>query len=99
MLERSINGSSPQERRAARRSDVAPLVNDLIDWMRRQRAGLSPHNDVAKAMDYMLRCIGAFTRFLDDGRICVSNNAPERVLRAIALPRKPCLLSRSEPRA
>ncbi len=96
MLERSINGSSPQERLAARRSDVAPLVNDLIDWMRRQRAGLSPHNDVAKAMDYMLRCIGAFTRFLDDGRICVSNNAAERVLRGIALGRKSWLFVGSE---
>jgi hypothetical protein len=96
MLERSINGSSPQERLAARRSDVAPLVNDLIDRMRRQRAGLSRHNDVAKAMDYMLRRIDAFTRFLDDSRICVSNNAAERVLRGIALGRKSWLFVGSD---
>jgi transposase len=51
-LERSINGSSPEARAAARRRDIAPLVNDLIDWMKRERAKLSRHNEVAKAMDY-----------------------------------------------
>src|SRR5579872_2253734 len=35
-LERSINGSSPQERLVARRKHIAPLVNDLIDWMTRE---------------------------------------------------------------
>jgi transposase len=95
-LERSINGSPPPQRLAARRTDIAPLVNDLIDWMRRQRAGLSRHNDVAKAMDYMLRRIDAFTRFLDDGRICLTNNAAERVLRGIALGRKSWLFAGSD---
>jgi hypothetical protein len=46
--------------------------------MREQRAKLSRGNDVAKAMDYMLKRWTAFTRFLDDGRICLSNNAAER---------------------
>jgi hypothetical protein len=35
---------------------------------------LSAH-EVAKAMDYMLKRIEAFARFLDDGRICLTNNA------------------------
>jgi transposase len=96
MLERSINGSPPQKRLAVRRRDIAPLVNDLIDWMRQERAKLSRHNDVAKAMDYMLRRIDAFTRFLDDGRICMSNNAAERTLRGIALGRKSWLFAGSD---
>ena len=78
MLERSINGLSPEARVAARRRDIAPLVNDLIEWMKRERAKLSRHNEVAKAMDYMLKRIDIFTRFLADGRICLSNNAAER---------------------
>jgi transposase len=57
MLERSINGLSPEQRVAARRRDIAPLVNDLIEWMKRERAKLSRHNEVAKAMDYMLKRI------------------------------------------
>ena len=55
MLERSINGLSPEQRVVARRRDIAPLVNDLIEWMKRERAKLSRHNEVAKAMDYMLK--------------------------------------------
>src|SRR5215213_5953896 len=39
-------------------------------------------------MDYMLKRWGAFTRFLDDSRICLSNNAAERGVRGIALGRK-----------
>jgi transposase len=53
--------------------------------MKQERARLSRHNDVAKAMDYMLKRLDAYTRFLKDGRICVSNNAAERALRGIAL--------------
>ena len=85
MVERSINGLPPAERVAVRRRDSAPLVDKLIDWMRRERAKLSRHNDVAKAIDYMLKRIDAFTRFLGDGRICLSNNAAERALRGIAM--------------
>jgi transposase len=95
-LERAINGSSPEARVAARRRDVAPLVDDLIEWMKRERAKLSRHNDVAKAMDYMLKRIDIFTRFLEDGRICLSNNAAERALRGIALGRKSWLFAGSD---
>jgi transposase len=96
MLERSINGLTPQERLAARRSDIAPLVNDLISRMRQERAKLSRHNDVAKAGDSMLKRIDAFTRFLDDGRICMTNNAAERALRGIVLGRKSWLFAGSD---
>jgi transposase len=96
MLERSINGLSPEARVAARRKDIAPLVNDLIHWMKRERGKLSRHNEVAKAMDYMLKRIEVFTRFLDDGRICLSNNAAERELRGIALGRKSWLFAGSD---
>lgn len=95
-LERSINGLPPEVRVAARRNDTAPLVNDLIEWMKRERAKLSHHNDVAKAMHYMLKRIDVFTRFLEDGRICLSNNAAERELRGIALGRKSWLFAGSD---
>jgi transposase len=96
MIERSINGSLPEERLTVRRRDSAPLVDDLLDWMRRERAKLSRHNDVAKAMEYMLKRIDAFTRFLADGRICLSNNAAERALRGVALGRKSWLFAGSD---
>ena len=94
--ERSISGRPPDERLTARRTDIAPLVAELIEWMKRERGKLSRHNEVAKAMDYMLRRIDVFTRFLDDGRICLSNNAAERELRGIALGRKSWLFAGSD---
>ena len=95
-LERSINGLPPEARVAVRRKDIAPLVNDLVDWMKHERGKLSRHNEVAKAMDYMLKRIDVFTRFLDDGRICLSNNAAERELRGIALGRRSWLFAGSD---
>lgn len=75
---------------------VVPLVTSLEQWMRGERTRLSRHADVAKAMDYMLKRWEAFTRFLDDGRICLTNNAAERALRGIALGRKAWLFAGSD---
>jgi len=94
-IERAINGQSPERRKAIRQELSAPLVADLEAWMREQRAKLSRGNDVAKAMDYMLKRWTAFTRFLDDGRICLSNNAAERGVRGIAMHESLCTPSLS----
>ena len=94
--ERSINGLPPAQRLAARAKEIAPLVEAFEAWMRTERAKLSRHAEVAKAMDYMLKRWTAFTRFLADGRICLSNNAAERALRGIALGRKAWLFAGSE---
>src|SRR6202789_773411 len=95
-IEREINGLSIEKRLAARRGRSAPLVAALEGWMRAERAKLSRHVAVAKAIDYMLTRWQAFTRFLDDGRICLSNNAAERALRGLALGRKSWLFAGSE---
>ena len=44
----------------------------------------------------MLKRWPAFTRFLDDGRICISNNAAERALRGVALGRRAWLFAGSD---
>jgi transposase len=95
-IERSINGQSAERRRAVRQELSAPLIADLERWMREQRPKLSRGNDLATAMDYMLKRWPAFTRFLDDGRICLSNNAAERALHGIALGRKSWFFSDEE---
>ena len=74
-IERAINGETAERRLAVRQERSAPLVAELEDWMRMERAGLSRHASAAKAIDYMLKRWGSFARFLDDGRICLTNNA------------------------
>ena len=94
--ERELNGLSPMRRLLERRLHVAPMVLAFEHWMRGERGKLSRHAGVAKAMDYMLKRWPAFTRFLDDGRICLTNNAAERALRGIALGRKAWLFAGSD---
>ena len=95
-IEREINGSSAEVRLAVRAKRSAPLLADLETWLRAERARLSRHAPVAKAMDYMLKRWPGFTRFLDDGRVCLTNNAAERALRGIALGRKSWLFAGSD---
>ena len=86
-IEREINGLSPDERRAVRNERSRPLVAELEIWLREQRAKLSSKSETAKAIHYSLKRWSAFTRFLEDGRLCISNNAAERALRGIAVGR------------
>jgi transposase len=65
------------------------MVDEPERLMLKHRPGLSRHDDLAKAMDYMLKRWPAFTPFLDDGRVCLTNNAAERALRGVALAAKP----------
>ena len=69
-------------------ADSHPLIVELQAWLREQRAKLSRNNDTTKAINYCLSRWDAFTRFLNDGRLCMSNNAAERELRAVAIGRK-----------
>lgn len=95
-IERAINGQGADQRQAVRQTLSAPLVADLKAWMVEQRAKLSRGNDLAKAIDYMLKRWTAFTRFTGDGRICLTNNAAERALRGIALGRRSWLFAGSD---
>ena len=96
----TANGKSPDERLEARQRLSAPLVADLKSWLRGERALISKHAKVAKAIDYLLSPnhwpgftrsgglrgpTGATVRLhLEDGRICLTNNAAERSLRGVA---------------
>jgi transposase len=94
-IEREINGLSAAKRLAARRERSAPLVAALESWMRAERSKLSRHAAIAKAIDYMLTRWEAFTRVLEDGCICLSNNAAERALRGLATTESFCAPSSS----
>lgn len=95
-IERGINGKSADERLAVRQELSAPLMAELHDWLNEQLAKLSRSHDLTKAINYMLRRWNAFTRFLDDGRVCLSNNSAERSLRCVPLGRKSWLFCGSD---
>ena len=95
-IERSINGKSAEERLAVRRTRAGPWSRRSRPICASRRSRLSPGHDLAKAINYMLKRWPAFTLFLDDGRVCLSNNAAERGLRGIALGRKSWLFCGSD---
>lgn len=95
-IEREINGQLAAERLRVRQERVAPLIGALETWMRDKRRSLSRHDPVAKAIAYLLNDWEGFTTFLEDGRICLTNNAAERELRSVARGRKAWLFVGSD---
>ena len=95
-IERAISGLEPGQRLKVRDERARPCVAELEAWLRGSRAKLSAKADMAKAIDYMLKRWPSFVRFLDDGRICLTNNAAERPLRGIAVGRRNWTLAGSD---
>jgi transposase len=86
-IKREINVLAPQQRLVVRHERSRPLIVELEAWLREQRRELSSKSDTAKAINYSLQRWPALIRFLDDGRLCMSNNAAERTLRCVAVGR------------
>src|SRR3954447_10826354 len=87
-IECLINGKPAEERLAVREERAKPLVSELEAWLRVQYERVSRKSEVGKAIAYALNHWKALTQFLEDGRICMSNNAAERALRGIAVGRR-----------
>ena len=87
-IEREINGLPSHERVRERNERSRPLMIALQAWLREQRAKVSKQSETGKVIDYSLKRWPALSRFLDDGRLCMSNNAAERELRAVAVGRR-----------
>ena len=95
-IERDINGLSAEQRFRVRHEQSTPVLAALEAWLREERSRLSRSASVAGPIDYMLKRWQRFVRFIDDGRICLTNNAAERALRGFALGRKSWLFAGSE---
>jgi transposase len=95
-IERGINGLAADERMRIRKEQSAGLLSELESWLRHERSRMSRSASVAQPIDYMLKRWDRFARFVDDGRICLTNNAAERALRGFALGRKSWLFAGSE---
>ena len=87
-IEKDIRGKSADERRRQRQSRAKPLVEALHGWLHDALGQLSAKSSMAQAIGYTLNHWQALTRFVDDGRIEMDNNAAERALRAVVLGRK-----------
>jgi len=79
-----------------RQEKSKPIVKDLLEWALEHRGRVLPRSKMGKAIDYMLKLWEGLTRFLDDPRIPLDNNAAERALRGVVVGRKNHYGSRSK---
>ena len=95
-IEQQIRGKPPDERRAVRQERSRPLLNALHAWLEQTLSTLSQKSATARAIRYALSRWEALSRYCDDGRIEIDNNAAERALRCVALGRKNFLFAGSD---
>ena len=95
-IEKDIRGRPPDERREVRNQRARPLLESLCQWFETMLLKLSRKSDTTAAIRYALGLWEALTRYCDDGRLEIDNNAAERALRAVALGRKNYLFAGSD---
>jgi transposase len=95
-IEAEIRGRAPDERRAARQARALPQLTGLNAWLHATVRKASRKSAIASAIGYTLSRWDALTRYCQDGRIEIDNNAAERALRTVALGRKNYLFAGSD---
>jgi hypothetical protein len=95
-IEDEIRGRPPDERQQVRQTRARPLLQSLHDWFEASLKMLSRKSDTTVAIRYALTLWPALTRYCDNGRLEIDNNAAERSLRAVTLGRKNYLFAGSD---
>jgi transposase len=76
-IEADIRGKSPEQRKAARQTEALPRLIQLHAWLHATARQLSRKSPLAGAIGYALSRWDALTRYCEDGRIEIDNNAAE----------------------
>jgi transposase len=95
-IEEQIRGQQPEVRKAQRQARAGPLLKELRQWLQGLLPRVSAKSDLAQAIGYSLTRWQALTRYVDNGRLEVDNNAAERALRGVSLGRKNYLFMGSD---
>ena len=95
-IERTIAGAPPDIRRAVRQRTARPRIDELAIWLDAQLQKIPGKSDLAGAIRYARSRWHALTRYLDDGRLEISNNAAENQIRPAAVGRKNWLFCGSD---
>jgi len=95
-VERAATGRLPEQRQRMRQHATRPVMDDLAAFLDTSLAMISGRSELAKAIRYARSRWTALTRYLDDGRLEISNNAAERAIRPLALGRKNYMFAGSD---
>jgi transposase len=95
-IEAAAAALTDEGRRALRQENAAPLLEEFAAWMEETATQVLPKSPMAQAIGYAKNQWTALTRYVDDGRLAISNNAAEGALRPIAVGRKNWLFFQRE---
>jgi transposase len=99
-LEERWASLAPKQRHERRQLAARQLVADFFDWAKRVYERVrGVRGLVSAAFGYAVRQEDALRRFLDDGRLPMTNNGSERAVRPIAVGRKAWLFFGSDDHA
>ncbi len=94
-LERKLADLTPEQRRAARQEQMAPLLEKLRAWLDASLLAVPPQSLTGKALAYLDRQWPKLIRVLDDGRLPLDTNLVENAIRTFVVGRKAWLFADS----
>ena len=87
-LEESFAELTPEERYAKRLEQEKPVLDALLAWANETTAKTAPKSALGKALHYLLEQWPYLVRYLEDGRLELSNNRAERSIKPFVMGRK-----------
>ena len=87
-LEESLADLSPDQRQKKRLEQEKPVLDALLSWANEWKPRTAPKSALGKALHYLLEQWPYLIRYLEDGRLELSNNRAERSIKPFVMGRK-----------
>ena len=87
---------SDEARTKIRQQYIKPILDQLLDWMNKNRSPLIADSPIARAFTYAINHWALMYEYVNDGRILPDNNGVERAIRPVTLYRRNSLFAGNE---
>ena len=87
-LEQALTELTPKERYEKRLEQEKPVLDALLSWANEMQAKTAPKSALGRAIHYLLEQWPYLARYLEDGRLELSNNRAERSIKPFVMGRK-----------
>ena len=87
-LEEAFAELTPEERYEKRLEQEKPVLDALLSWANEMQAKTAPKSAMGRAIHYLLEQWPYLVRYLEDGRLELSNNRAERSIKPFVMGRK-----------
>ena len=94
-IERRIRARPPDERQRIREAESRPVLEKFKAWLDALAPRVRPDSKLGEAIAYTRKHWHGLTRFCDDGRLAIDNNAVENDIRPFCVGRRNWLFSDS----